>query len=176
MHYQSLPYSVFHYLFFCRPPSQSKSAEPPASPARSRSRSHSVQSSGSSSASSTRRRSRSSSRRKRSKSGSSSRSSSKSRSSEDKENQESKTQDNQVSNTEDINDDDEKDKLFPEKDKKNKDMFSDMFGDNFAVDKLGDIHSGAAENPNLTDNWDDAEGYYRVRIGETLDTRLVIKL
>ena len=27
------------------------------------------------------------------------------------------------------------------------------------------------ENPNLTDNWDDAEGYYRVRIGETLDGR-----
>lgn len=50
-------------------------------------------------------------------------------------------------------------------------MFSDMFGENFAVDKLGDIHQGAAENPNLTDNWDDAEGYYRVRIGEVLDTR-----
>ena len=28
-----------------------------------------------------------------------------------------------------------------------------------------------AENPNLTDNWDDAEGYYRVCIGETLDGR-----
>ena len=27
------------------------------------------------------------------------------------------------------------------------------------------------ENPALTDNWDDAEGYYRVRIGEVLDTR-----
>ncbi len=27
------------------------------------------------------------------------------------------------------------------------------------------------ENPNLTDNWDDAEGYYRVRIGEVLDSR-----
>lgn len=27
------------------------------------------------------------------------------------------------------------------------------------------------ENPALTDNWDDAEGYYRVRIGELLDTR-----
>lgn len=29
----------------------------------------------------------------------------------------------------------------------------------------------ASDNPNLTDNWDDAEGYYRVCIGETLDTR-----
>ena len=27
------------------------------------------------------------------------------------------------------------------------------------------------ENPSLTDNWDDAEGYYRVRIGEILDSR-----
>lgn len=70
------------------------------------------------------------------------------------------------------NDDDDDD--VPEKDKKNKDMFSDMFGDNFAVDKLGDIHSGAAENPNLTDNWDDAEGYYRVRIGEVLDSRYTV--
>lgn len=156
-----------------RPPSQSKSVEPPASPARSRSRSHSVQSSGSSSASSTRR-SRSSSRRKRSKSGSSSRSSSKSRSSEDKENQESKTKENNDSKIEDINTDQEEEKLFQEKERKTKDMFSDMFGDNFAVDKLGDIHSGAAENPNLTDNWDDAEGYYRVRIGEILDTRYTV--
>ena len=27
------------------------------------------------------------------------------------------------------------------------------------------------ENPALTDNWDDTEGYYRVRIGEMLDKR-----
>ena len=27
------------------------------------------------------------------------------------------------------------------------------------------------DNPNLTDNWDDAEGYYRVQIGELLDSR-----
>lgn len=27
------------------------------------------------------------------------------------------------------------------------------------------------ENPALTDNWDDAEGYYRVRISEVLDSR-----
>lgn len=31
-----------------------------------------------------------------------------------------------------------------------------------------------AENPSLTDNWDDAEGYYRVRIGEVLDNRYVV--
>lgn len=31
-----------------------------------------------------------------------------------------------------------------------------------------------AENPALTDNWDDAEGYYRVRIGEVLDNRYMV--
>ncbi|CAB0012757.1 unnamed protein product [Nesidiocoris tenuis] len=30
------------------------------------------------------------------------------------------------------------------------------------------------ENPSLTDNWDDAEGYYRVRIQEVLDSRYVV--
>ncbi|XP_059612540.1 uncharacterized protein LOC132259025 [Phlebotomus argentipes] len=30
------------------------------------------------------------------------------------------------------------------------------------------------ENPALTDNWDDAEGYYRVRIGEILDNRYIV--
>lgn len=30
------------------------------------------------------------------------------------------------------------------------------------------------DNPALTDNWDDAEGYYRVRIGETLDNRYIV--
>jgi len=33
---------------------------------------------------------------------------------------------------------------------------------------------GRDENPNLTDNWDDAEGYYRVRIGELLDGRYTV--
>lgn len=30
------------------------------------------------------------------------------------------------------------------------------------------------ENPALTDNWDDAEGYYKVRIGEILDNRYTV--
>lgn len=30
------------------------------------------------------------------------------------------------------------------------------------------------ENPSLTDNWDDAEGYYRVRIGEVMDSRYTV--
>ncbi|XP_014252323.1 serine/threonine-protein kinase PRP4 homolog [Cimex lectularius] len=34
--------------------------------------------------------------------------------------------------------------------------------------------SAGAENPSLTDNWDDAEGYYRVRIGENLDSRYIV--
>lgn len=31
-----------------------------------------------------------------------------------------------------------------------------------------------ADNPSLTDNWDDAEGYYRVRVGESLDNRYAV--
>uniref|UniRef100_A0A5K3F3W1 Protein kinase domain-containing protein n=2 Tax=Mesocestoides corti TaxID=53468 RepID=A0A5K3F3W1_MESCO len=34
-----------------------------------------------------------------------------------------------------------------------------------------DPRAMAAENHSLVDNWDDAEGYYRVRIGEVLDKR-----
>nr|KAG5707946.1 hypothetical protein BaRGS_031677 [Batillaria attramentaria] len=34
--------------------------------------------------------------------------------------------------------------------------------------------TGVTENPNLTDNWDDAEGYYRVRIGELLEKRYTV--
>lgn len=30
------------------------------------------------------------------------------------------------------------------------------------------------ENPSLTDNWDDPEGYYRVRIGEVMDSRYTV--
>ena len=38
------------------------------------------------------------------------------------------------------------------------------------VDGTG-LNTQANDNPNLTDNWDDAEGYYRVQTGETLDQR-----
>jgi len=55
------------------------------------------------------------------------------------------------------------------------DMFSeDMFAEEYASPTTGGnklIQNQNTENPNLTDNWDDAEGYYRVRIGETLDQR-----
>ncbi|XP_032675999.1 serine/threonine-protein kinase PRP4 homolog [Odontomachus brunneus] len=55
----------------------------------------------------------------------------------------------------------------------------DMFAE---ADNIGDFNSptvegkrqGGPDNPSLTDNWDDAEGYYRVRVGETLDTRYVV--
>ena len=33
------------------------------------------------------------------------------------------------------------------------------------------LNTQVNENPNLTDNWDDAEGYYRVQTGEILDQR-----
>lgn len=39
---------------------------------------------------------------------------------------------------------------------------------------IGNTRQSTSENPALTDNWDDAEGYYRVRIGETLDTRYAV--
>lgn len=39
---------------------------------------------------------------------------------------------------------------------------------------VGTTKHTSADNPALTDNWDDAEGYYRVRIGETLDNRYVV--
>lgn len=56
----------------------------------------------------------------------------------------------------------------------------DMFAEaDTPVDKYnspGVVDKGGigAENPSLTDNWDDAEGYYRVRIGEILDSRYVV--
>ncbi|KAI7904635.1 uncharacterized protein BX663DRAFT_323503 [Cokeromyces recurvatus] len=59
------------------------------------------------------------------------------------------------------------------------DMFSDnldMFvaaADITAVDQNSALinNATAATNPNLTDNWDDPEGYYNTRIGEILDKR-----
>lgn len=57
----------------------------------------------------------------------------------------------------------------------------DMFSDNLDMFAATDITTGqnalmthattAASNPNLTDNWDDPEGYYSTRIGEVLDGR-----
>ncbi|KAI8645132.1 kinase-like domain-containing protein [Parasitella parasitica] len=57
----------------------------------------------------------------------------------------------------------------------------DMFADNLDMFAATDITTGqnalmthastAAANPNLTDNWDDPEGYYSTRIGEVLDGR-----
>lgn len=58
----------------------------------------------------------------------------------------------------------------------------DMFADqDIFKEKSNSSPSGLAaqkgttiENPALTDNWDDAEGYYRVRIGEILDSRYMV--
>ncbi|XP_071091528.1 serine/threonine-protein kinase PRP4 homolog [Haliotis cracherodii] len=47
------------------------------------------------------------------------------------------------------------------------DMFSETYSSPGFVRPVGGVH----DNPNLMDNWDDAEGYYRVRISETLDKR-----
>jgi len=52
---------------------------------------------------------------------------------------------------------------------------NDMFAEDFSSPTSDQAKSATIsqdkENPNLMDNWDDAEGYYRVRIGEVLDTR-----
>ncbi|CAH8640104.1 unnamed protein product [Heterobilharzia americana] len=55
----------------------------------------------------------------------------------------------------------------------------DMFAEEFEVElhhAPGTMALGAmaSENHALTDNWDDAEGYYRVRIGEVLDKRYAV--
>ncbi|XP_076350917.1 pre-mRNA processing factor 4 kinase [Tachypleus tridentatus] len=57
------------------------------------------------------------------------------------------------------------------------DMFtdSDMFAENYnSPSAVQQFAARAHDNPNLTDNWDDAEGYYRVRIGEVLDNRYTV--
>ncbi|XP_060852126.1 serine/threonine-protein kinase PRP4 homolog isoform X2 [Rhopalosiphum padi] len=41
-------------------------------------------------------------------------------------------------------------------------------------DGISNGNKSVPENPSLTDNWDDAEGYYRVRIGETMDSRYTV--
>ncbi|XP_023247781.1 serine/threonine-protein kinase PRP4 homolog [Copidosoma floridanum] len=72
------------------------------------------------------------------------------------------------------------DKKLDEKLNSKKSNEWDMFAE---VDNPGDFNSptveggkrlGGPDNPSLTDNWDDAEGYYRVRVGETLDSRYVV--
>ncbi|KAJ8668712.1 hypothetical protein QAD02_010375 [Eretmocerus hayati] len=72
------------------------------------------------------------------------------------------------------------DKKIDEKQNPKKSNEWDMFAE---IDHIGDFNSptveggkkqGGPDNPSLTDNWDDAEGYYRVRVGETLDSRYIV--
>ncbi|KAK3579177.1 hypothetical protein CHS0354_022714 [Potamilus streckersoni] len=54
------------------------------------------------------------------------------------------------------------------------DMFAEDAGPidgDFNSPGLNRLATRGSENPSLLDNWDDAEGYYRVRIGEILDKR-----
>ncbi|XP_017862419.1 PREDICTED: serine/threonine-protein kinase PRP4 homolog [Drosophila arizonae] len=62
------------------------------------------------------------------------------------------------------------------KEKRNEwDMFADQDVDSNFDSPSTIVHSKhQIENPALTDNWDDAEGYYRVRIGEVLDNRYLV--
>ncbi|KAJ8926601.1 hypothetical protein NQ314_021010 [Rhamnusium bicolor] len=56
------------------------------------------------------------------------------------------------------------------------DMFAeqDIFKANTSSPSTIVTKGSGAENPALTDNWDDAEGYYRVRISEILDSRYMV--
>lgn len=55
------------------------------------------------------------------------------------------------------------------------DMFAEQDIDsNFDSPNTVLANKQGSDNPALTDNWDDAEGYYRVRIGEVLDNRYVV--
>ena len=67
----------------------------------------------------------------------------------------------------------EEEKKNDEKNKEKSDMFteSDMFSENYSSPGITTFTRNVNENPSLLDNWDDAEGYYRVRIGENLDKR-----
>ncbi|XP_013147484.1 PREDICTED: serine/threonine-protein kinase prp4 isoform X2 [Papilio polytes] len=63
-----------------------------------------------------------------------------------------------------------------EKKGKGWDMFADQDNfNNFTTPTARETTTkNTIENPSLNDNWDDAEGYYRVRIGETLDNRYTV--
>ncbi|KAG5871676.1 hypothetical protein JTB14_007359 [Gonioctena quinquepunctata] len=112
----------------------------------------------------------------------------------DQENQKS-DQENQNSDDKSLKEDDEESLTPPllpnmktvncandkknDKDKTKKsewDMFAeqDIFKVNTRSPSTISTKGSGAENPSLTDNWDDAEGYYRVRIGEILDTRYLV--
>lgn len=76
-----------------------------------------------------------------------------------------------------------KDQISEKKPKKAVDMFAEDL--DISGDEAHTILSGqpnfyktginrAYEHPSLNDNWDDAEGYYKVRIGEILDGRYAV--
>lgn len=56
------------------------------------------------------------------------------------------------------------------------DMFAD--DDEFNIEQVcatkGLNNATVGENPHLVDNWDDAEGYYRVNVGEILNNRYTV--
>ncbi|XP_065186583.1 uncharacterized protein LOC135817338 [Sycon ciliatum] len=85
---------------------------------------------------------------------------------------EKKRQDGIDSDDDDIVEIEADDKAFVKEDM---DMFAgDMFSENYDSPGLKHVVGGRNENPTLKDNWDDAEGYYRVCIGEQLDSRYTI--
>ncbi|XP_054165061.1 serine/threonine-protein kinase PRP4 homolog isoform X3 [Oppia nitens] len=58
--------------------------------------------------------------------------------------------------------------------RKQVDMFADLdvYCDDYnSPSEQNHFKTSGVDNPSLNDNWDDAEGYYRIRIGEILDGR-----
>ncbi|XP_038118211.1 serine/threonine-protein kinase prp4 isoform X1 [Culex quinquefasciatus] len=80
-----------------------------------------------------------------------------------------------ASEDDETEDDDDQSKQEKSSKRAEWDMFAEQDIDsNFDSPSTVVASKQGAENPALTDNWDDAEGYYRVRIGEVLDSRYVV--
>jgi serine/threonine-protein kinase PRP4 len=81
----------------------------------------------------------------------------------------------EMKETEDSQDDGKDKKVVKEAKKNEWDMFAEQDIDsNFDSPSAIITNKQTIDNPALTDNWDDAEGYYRVRISETLDNRYIV--
>ncbi|XP_039431585.1 serine/threonine-protein kinase PRP4 homolog isoform X2 [Culex pipiens pallens] len=91
------------------------------------------------------------------------------------ETKKTKAQPSQPASEDDETDDDDQSKQEKSSKRAEWDMFAEQDIDsNFDSPSTVVASKQGAENPALTDNWDDAEGYYRVRIGEVLDSRYVV--
>lgn len=69
-------------------------------------------------------------------------------------------------------------KNLPQKENTNSTQLSDMFSekDDFIPQNVPGVRDTTDErNSQLTDNWDDAEGYYNIRVGDIIHNKYVLK-